>query len=64
MNRKEVNALDYEEQERNAITPVNSILYSALDKIPELASNLMICIAGTFEKRLKTGKVLKDEDID
>ena len=63
MNRNDTIELDYEIQERGAVIPVNSIFYSALDKIPELASNFMICIAGTFEKKLKTGKVLKDEDI-
>ena len=58
-----MNELDYEEQELSEITPVNSTLYSALDKIPELAKNFMICITSTFEKKLKSGKVLNNEDI-
>ena len=64
MNQKETIELDYEVQERSAIIPVNSIFYSALDKIPGLAEHFMTCISSTFEKRLKTGKVLKDEDIN
>ena len=64
MNQKETIELDYEVQERGAVIPVNSIFYSALDKIPGLAEHFMTCISSTFEKRLKTGKVLKDEDIN
>ena len=64
MNKKITDELDYEEQERSALIPVDSIFYSALDKIPELADHFMTCISSTFEKRLNTGKVLNDEDID
>ena len=64
MNKKLTDELDYEEQERSALIPVDSIFYSALDKIPELADHFMTCISSTFEKRLNTGKVLNDEDIN